>query len=183
MRSYSERMSIRRWCRSAFDHWRGEERVDDREHLFFGVHAPTDADHLRVVVLARQFRRLDAPPQRAPHTGHLVRGDLLAVARSTEHDAEAVRIGDCLLRRGDAERRVVVVGVVGVRPAVDGLVPVGREVLDDPLLELEARMVGSQVDAHGGHTGRAHTGHCAVGATQSKVGGSVRLRLSSQKCG
>ena len=87
-----------------------------------GVHAAADADHLRVVVLAGQRRGLDAPRQRAAHAGHLVRGDLLAVARAADHDAEAVRVGDGLLRGRDAERRVVVLGVVGVGPAVDRLV-------------------------------------------------------------
>ena len=52
------------------------------------------------------------------------------------------------------------------------------------LLEFEARVVRAQVDAHGGHSGRAT---CRAvhgrGDTQSNVGGSVRVRLSSQKCG
>ena len=53
-------------------------------------------------------------------------------------------------RRGDAERRVIVLGVVHVGPAVDRLVAGGPEVLDDGLLEFEARVVRAQVDAHGG---------------------------------
>ena len=47
------------------------------------------------------------------------------------HDAEALVVADGLQRGRDAERRIVVLGVVGVGAAVDGLVPVLLEVLDD----------------------------------------------------
>jgi hypothetical protein len=57
----------------------------------------------------------------------LVRGDLLAVAGSAEDDPERLDagalVGDGRLRRADAERRVVVQGVVLDRPVVDDLVP------------------------------------------------------------
>ena len=109
------------------------------------------ADDLGVVVLAAQLRGLDAPRQRAPDAGHLVRRDLLAVARAADHDAEAAGVVEDGLRGGDAVRRVVVGGVVGGRPDVDRLVPQTGEVGDQVGLELEAGVVGAEVDAHGSH--------------------------------
>ena len=100
----------------------GQERVDEGQCLVDGVHPAADADQLGVVVLAGQRRRLDAPRQGAARAGHLVGGDLLAVAGAADDDAEAVRVGDGPLRRRDAERRVVVLGVVGEGAAVDRLV-------------------------------------------------------------
>src|SRR6185312_8191156 len=87
---------------------RSQERVDDLQRLLDGVHAAADAHHLRVVVLARQSCGLYAPCQCTAHTRNLVRGDLLAVAGATDHDAETLRIGEGLLRGGDTEGRVVV---------------------------------------------------------------------------
>ena len=50
----------------------------------------------------------------------------------------------------DAEHRVVVLGVVGGRADVDHVVAGLREVFDQVGLQLEARVVGSQVNAHDG---------------------------------
>ena len=74
-----------------------------------------DRHHVGVVVLAGQLRGLDVPGQRRPHPGDLVRGDLLAVAGAADHHAEAARIGDHPGAGVQAERRVVVVRVEGVR--------------------------------------------------------------------
>ncbi len=128
---------------------RGQEGVDDREGLLERVHAAADADELRVVVLTRELRGLDAPRERAAGAGHLVRGDLLTVAAAAEDEAEAARVGDDAASRLDAEGRVVVDGVVDVRTAVDGLVAVRGEVFDDLVLAFEAGVVGTQVYAHG----------------------------------
>ena len=119
----------------------GQERVDETQRFLCRVHASADADHLSIVVLAGQRCGLHAPRQRAADSGHLVGSDLLAIAGAADHDAEAVRVGQCLGRRGDAERRVVVLGVVGVRAAVDRLVTTGFQVLDDGLLEFVSGMV------------------------------------------
>jgi len=121
--------------------WRSEERVHEGQRLLDRVHAPADADQLRVVVLAGQSRGLDAPRQRATRTGYLVRGDLLTVTRSPQHDAQAVRVGHRARSGSDAERRIVVLGVVTERAAIDGLVSSFLQVLDDLLLELESGVI------------------------------------------
>src|SRR5690349_11788580 len=132
----------------------GQERVDDLQRLVDGVHAAADAHHLCIVVLTGQRCRLDAPRQRTADTGNLVGGDLLAVTRTADHDAKTLRVGERLFRRGDTEGGVVVLGLVDVGPAVGRLVAGFAKVLDDGLLEFEARVVRAQVDAHGGHSGR-----------------------------
>src|SRR5262245_12238110 len=60
-----------------------EEGVDDGKRLLGGVHTAADADQLRIVVLAGQPGRLQAPGQCTPRTRHLVRGYLLAIATAT----------------------------------------------------------------------------------------------------
>jgi hypothetical protein len=51
------------------------------------VHPRSDADHVGVVVLAAELRGVEVVRQRGPCAGHLVRGDLLAVAGATDHNA------------------------------------------------------------------------------------------------
>src|SRR6185312_16226205 len=113
-----------------------------------GVHATADADQLGVVVFTGQGRRFDAPGQRAAGAGDLVSGDLLAVARPAQHDAQAVRVGHGACRGGDTEGGVVVFGVVAEGTAIDRLVPGFIEVVGDLLLELESGVVRAEVDAH-----------------------------------
>jgi hypothetical protein len=127
----------------------GQECVDDGQRLGLRVHPAADADQLGVVVLTGQFRGLDAPGQRAPGAGDLVGRDLLAVARPAQHDAQAPRVGHRALRGGDAERRVVVLGVIVESAAIDRLVAALAKVLDDGLLEFVAGVIAAEVDAHG----------------------------------
>jgi hypothetical protein len=126
-----------------------QEDVDEVGHVVEGVHPTAHRDHVGVVVLAGQGGGLLAPHQGGPHTLDLVRRDLLAVARATDHDAEAARIGDDRLGGAQAEHRVVVEGVVGERAVVDRLVSLRAEVVDEVPLEVETGVVGAQVDAHG----------------------------------
>ena len=124
---------FRPWCR--------HERINDRQSLLDGVHPPTDSDQKRVVVLARKGCRLWAPRQRTTRTRHLVGGHLLTVAGAAEDNAEAAWIGDGLQRGRDAERGVVVLGVIGKRTTVDGLVPGLRQMFDDGLLEFVSAVI------------------------------------------
>ena len=90
-----------------------------------------------------------APDERGPHAAHLVGGDLLAVAGSTDHDADAALVGHDRLGRAEAEHRVVVLGVVPERPMVDRVVSLVAQPADQVVLELEAGVIRTQVDAHG----------------------------------
>ena len=58
-----------------------------------------------------------------------------------EHDTQAARVSDGLYRRGDTKRRIVIVGVVTVRPAVDRLMPALPEVFDNGLLEFVSAVI------------------------------------------
>ncbi len=69
------------------------------------------------------LRGLQRPGERRPDAGRPVGGDLLAVARSTDHDAERAQLGRDDLTGGEAEGRVVVLGVELVGTVVDNLVP------------------------------------------------------------
>ena len=51
--------------------------------------------------------------------------------------------------RGDAGRRVVIVGNEGQRPAIDRVVPGRPQVLDDLGLDLEAGMIAAEINTHG----------------------------------
>ena len=138
---------------------RRDEQVDEGRRLVERVLAGADRDHVRVVVLAREFRGRDAPDQGGADAAHLVRGDLLAVARTAEDDAErldaGLLVGDDRLRGADAERRVVVERLVLERTVVDDVVPLSGEVVLQLRGELEAGVVGRDVDAHGSILGMA----------------------------
>ena len=127
--------------------------------LFERVLACADGDHVRVVVLARELRRGDAPHECGTDAAHLVRGDLLAVARSAEDDAERVDarllIAHHGLRGTDAEGRVVIERVVVDGTVIDDIVTLLGEVMHELRRELEAGVVGRDVDAHGSILGGA----------------------------
>jgi hypothetical protein len=127
----------------------GQERLDQAERGRLVVHPRTDADQVGVVVLTGQLGGLDAVGQGAAGAADLVGRDLLAVARAPDHHAQAARVGDGRLGGGEAERRVVVDGVVRCRPVVDGLVPEVGETAPQRLLQLEAGVVRTEMDAHG----------------------------------
>src|SRR5690606_9951759 len=131
---------------------RGDEAVDEGDRLLDGVLARADRDDIGVVVLARELRGREVPAERGPHALDLVGGDLLAVARSAEHDAERLPsralVAHDGTRRVDAEAGVVVQRVVALGPVVDHLVPGVAEMLLQGLTELESGVVGRDVDAH-----------------------------------
>src|SRR5690606_25167884 len=107
-----------------------------------------DRDDVRVVVLAPEARGLEVPRERGAHARDLVRRDLLAVAGAADDDAERARLRGDRLARGEAERRVVVLGVVRVGAVVHDVVARGTEVLHEVGLELEAGVVRGDVNAH-----------------------------------
>ncbi|BFO21544.1 hypothetical protein SHKM778_79320 [Streptomyces sp. KM77-8] len=113
------------------------------------MHAGAQRDHVGVVVRAAEGGRLLAPREGRPYALDLVGGDLLPVAGAADHDAEGALVRGGPLGGTQTEGRVVVLGVVEVRAAVDGLVPGRLEPLDEVVLEFEARMVRAEIHAHG----------------------------------
>src|SRR5436309_15412191 len=62
-----------------------EERLDQRRRLLQGVLPGADGYHVRVVVQPGQARGVGVPHERGADPDDLVRGDLLTVARATDH--------------------------------------------------------------------------------------------------
>jgi hypothetical protein len=129
--------------RSRDENLRETDRVGQR------VHPGTEAKHVSVVVLAGELGGLLRPGERRSDAWHLVRRDLLAVARTADHYAEAPRIADDPLRRAQHVNGVVVLRVVDGRAAIGGFVPRLAEPGDNGRLELNPGVVRSQVYAHG----------------------------------
>src|SRR5215472_5602652 len=131
----------------------GDEQVDEADRLVVGVLARADRYDVRVVVLAGQERGGLVPHERGTDARDLVRGDLLAVARTAEDDTECRDSRALVLHDGvrgvDAERGIVVERLVLGRAVVHHLVPRLGEVRRERLAELEAGVVRSEVDAHG----------------------------------
>jgi hypothetical protein len=99
-------------------------------------------------VLPGELGGLRRPGERRADARHLVRGDLLAVARTADHDAEAARIADNSLRGAQHVNGVVVLRVIVDWAAVHGLMSGLAEPRDQGRLELEAGMVRSKVYTH-----------------------------------
>ena len=125
-----------------------DERVDEGDRLSLRVHAAANCNHVRVVVLAAKFGCLEAPGERRAHARDLIGGDLFAISRAADDDAQRPWLGHNRLRGREAERGVVVLRVVLEGPVVDDVVPLGSEVLDEGGLEFKARVVRSDVKAH-----------------------------------
>ncbi len=136
----------------------GQEGGDEVGRLLLGVHAGADGDNVGVVVLAAEGGGLLAPGEGAADALDLVGGDLLAVAGAADDDAERVGVGGGPLGRPQAERRVVVGGVVDVGAAVHRVVAVGLQPVDEVVLEFVAGMVGAEVHAHEGECGMPGAG-------------------------
>lgn len=127
---------------------RRDKRIDDCSRVLLRVHAGTDGDDLRVVVLARKLSGLDAPRESGANPGHPVGGQLLSIAGAADDNAERASVGPDCLGRGNAERGVVVQGVVLVSTVVRHLVTIRAQVSNKMLLELKASVVGRNMNPH-----------------------------------
>ena len=162
-----------------------DERVDEGRRVFDGVLPGPDRDDVGVVVLPGQPGRAEVPGQGSAGTLDLVGGDLLPVARAAEDDAErrdpvrlVVHHG---LRGRDAERRVVIQLVVTGRPVIDDLMARGREVLHQVPAEVQARVVGGDVDAHSCSLFAGPVRGRSVGRPGRKSGHACGFRWSSKR--
>jgi 23S rRNA (cytosine1962-C5)-methyltransferase len=105
-------------------------------------------EHVRIIVLAGQSRRIEVVAQSRADPGHLVRGNLLSLAASAEHDAAIGRARGDGARHRQADRRVVD-RFLAVRSMVVDAVAEPRERLFEMLLQHETGVVGADGDAHG----------------------------------
>src|SRR6476620_6682632 len=126
-----------------FGERRRQEDLDEAHRVLDWMVSPADTDDLRIVVLARKSGGLVVPSEGGAGAPYRVRSHLLAVARAADHDAEAARIADRASCRLDTERRVVVLRVVGERPAVHDVVAEGGQVREQVGFELEACVVAT----------------------------------------
>jgi hypothetical protein len=113
-----------------------------------GDDAPAHRQDVRVVVLARQARRVEIVAQRRAHTGDLVGGDLFALAAPADDDAA---IGAAFGDRppdGDADRRIVD-GRLAVRAMIVDRVAEPLECPAEVLFQQEPGVVGADGDSHG----------------------------------
>ena len=136
----------RRACRSspvydaeiAADHVLREGGTDD----------PTaEHEHVHVVMLDSLMRRVEVLAIRGSYSRHLVRRDARTDARTAEHDAAINPTGDDLDRHLLGE--IGIVDALGrMRPDVDDLMAKRFDEGSEMLLQIEARMVGSNGDLH-----------------------------------
>lgn len=138
-----------------------------------GDDPPAHREYVRVVVLAREARRVEVVAERRAHAYDFVRGDLFALTAAAEHDA-AIRaaFGDRCPDR-EADRRVVhrrlAVGAV----IVNG-VPEAFERLAEMLFQQETRMIGPNSDSH---SRRLYYGSHMTPYVVISARGEERLRL------
>jgi hypothetical protein len=130
----------------------GDESVDERYGFVDGVLAGANRDQIRIIVLARELGGRDIPDKGRAGAGYLVRCNLFAIARTTENDAES--LDACRLVANycacgiDAEAGIVIERFIARRTVVDHFVTVVPKVLLKVFAELEAGVIGRDVDAH-----------------------------------
>src|SRR4051794_31123038 len=85
-----------------------------------------------------------AAARRAPPAGAFVGGGAPAVPQPADDDAERARVGGRAGGGAQAERRVVVLRVERVRPAVHRVVPVLRQPVQQMGLQFVTGVVGAE---------------------------------------
>jgi hypothetical protein len=120
-----------------------DEDLGEADGLVDGLLASTEAEHVGVIVQPRQLRRLGAPGQGGADAANLVRRDLLAVAGTADNDPEAAGVGDGGAGRAHDVRRIVVLVIELVRPAVHRFMTGTGQPFHETGLQREASMVGS----------------------------------------
>ena len=108
---------------------------------------PADREDVRVVVLARESRRVQIVAERGPYADHLVRRNLLALPAPAEDDAAiGAFLGDRAADR-ETDRRIVD-RRFAVRAAIVHGVAETRERFPQMFLQQKARMIGADGDSH-----------------------------------
>lgn len=126
----------------------GEENLDEPRGLLDPMHAATDRDDVRVVVLPCEPGGFITPRKCGPDTLHLVRRDLFTVSRAADDDGKAPGVGSHTAR-GEKTIRGIVIAVDILRgTAIHRVVAEARQMRKQMSLQLETGMVRGEVNAH-----------------------------------
>lgn len=120
----------------------GEEGGQDLIGQPLAHHTGTDAENVRVIVLAGHARGVQVVAERSTHAVHLVRRQLLALAAAPENDAHIRTTVAYGAPDGSADRRVVD-ALDAVRAVIGDIVSCGLQHLDEMLLQQVTGVVGS----------------------------------------
>ncbi len=125
---------------------RGEERGKDLFGQADTDHSGANAQHVGVVVSAGQSCREQVVAQCRAHSVHLVGGQLLALATAPDHNADL----DLAVAHGTSDGRtelgvVATLGAVGSQ--VDDVVAIGREHVDEVLLQVVSGVIRADGDS------------------------------------
>ena len=148
-----------------------DKDIDEMLRFVDRVLTSADRDEVGVVMLACEQRRGFAPDKSRASTPYFVCRDLLAVARATEHNTQALDtrslVRDNRERGTDAETRIVVQRVKTLGSVVDHVVSGRPQVPLQVGTEFEAGVIGRDVDAHlssvGARSGVSRAGEVARG--------------------
>ena len=119
----------------------GEEYINDGQSRSLIVHSRSDSGNVGVIVLSSQRCGLLTPHQCGAYASDTVRGNLLTVTRTTNHDTQTARVGNYRFSSSDARARVIVLSVVNQSPVVNDLVPLTLQVRREGSFEFESGMV------------------------------------------
>ncbi len=128
-----------------------ELRVEPDPQDLFGQTERDDTtahrEHVRIVVRARQARRVEVVAQRGANPDNLVGGDLFALSAAADHDAAiGAPLGDGSCD-GEADRRVVD-RLFAVRAMVVDRVPEMLQRAFEMFFERKAGVIGTDGDTH-----------------------------------
>ena len=125
----------------------GQPDGDDLVRQAKGHDPATHGEHVRVVVLAREPRRIEIVAERGADPGHLVRRDLFALAAATEDDPAIGVAGSHSSSHVEADWRVVHRLFAIGTAVVDGVAK-PRERRLQMFFETKAGVIGADGDAH-----------------------------------
>ncbi len=125
-----------------------EERVKHFFRVVRGNEFLPEANHVRIVVLPRQFRHFHVETIRRADARNLVRRNRNPDARPAHEHAKICAFRGNILRHCMGKKRVID-GGLGDRPAIDYFVTSGTQKLGKFLFQLKARVIAPNAYFHG----------------------------------
>jgi 23S rRNA (cytosine1962-C5)-methyltransferase len=127
---------------------RAQPQAEDLVRESGGDDAAAHREDVRIIVRTGEPRCIEIVAQRRANAGHLVGGDLLALAAAAEHDAAVGRSVRDRARDRQADGRVVD-RLFAVRAVIVDRVAQTRQRLLEMFFQREAGVIGADGDAHG----------------------------------